>query len=414
MSAISPRLPIVFSCLGHGYMHLFTAFYFVIALTLEDTWQLKYHELIELWTLGALLVGVAALPAGWLADRWSASGMMVIYFLGLGAAGIFCGLVDGPTAMFVGLTALGLAAAIYHPVGIAWLVRNARSRGRALGINGAFGGFGVAGAGLAAGALIDLFDWRAAFIVPGVISLITGLALLVCLRAGLIVEAPAAPRSEAAAPSRGAMLRVYGVLLLTMLIMGMVFQATQISVPKVFDLRLRDIAGEGALGIGAIVALVYTVGSVTQLVGGFMADRFSLKPLYAGCFLLQVPVLFGIAIFSGLPLLALVAATVFLTTAPLPAENMLLARFTPQRHHSLAYGVKFVLAFGTGPVSILLVSKVQEQTGEFTWLYMALAAAALFAALAALLLPGEADPRPGRQPDRSRQPQAVRARDARF
>jgi MFS family permease len=375
-------------------MHLFTAFYFVIVLTLEEVWTLPYHELIELWTLGALLVGIAALPAGWLGDRWSAAGMMVIYFLGLGSAGILCGLVDGPAAMFIGLTALGLAAAIYHPVGIAWLVRNARARGRALGINGAFGSLGVAGAGLAAGGLIDLLGWRAAFIIPGVICLATGLALLACIRSGLIVEAPPPPSSEAAAPSRGAMLRVYAVLLLTMLIMGILFQATQVSVPKVFDLRLRDIAGEGALGIGAIVALVYTVGSVTQLVGGFMADRFPLKPLYVGCFLLQVPVLMGIAVFGGLPLVALVAATVFLTTAPLPAENMLLARFTPQRHHSLAYGVKFVLAFGTGPVSILLVSKVQEQTGEFTWLYMALAVTAALAALAALLLPGE----PGRQP----------------
>ena len=394
MSAISSRLPLVFSCLGHTYMHLFTAFYFVIALTLEDAWRLEYHELIELWALGALLVGIAALPAGWLGDRWSASGMMVIYFLGLGAAGIVCGLVDGPSALFIGLTALGLAAAIYHPVGIAWLVRNARARGRALGINGAFGGLGVASAGLVAGALIDLFGWRAAFIIPGIICLATGLALLACLRSGLIVEAPPAPRSEAPAPSRGAVLRVYGVLLLTMLIMGILFQATQVSVPKVFDLRLRDIAGEGALGIGAIVALVYTVGSVTQLVGGVMADRFPLKPLYAGCFLLQVPVLAGIAIFGGLPLVALVAVTVFLTAAPLPAENMLLARFTPQRHHSLAYGVKFVLAFGTGPISILLVSRIQERTGEFTWLYLALAAVALLAALAALLLPGE----PERQP----------------
>ena len=73
MSARSSRLSIVFSCLGHSYMHLFTAFYFVIALTLEDAWRLEYHELIELWTLGALLVGVAALPAGWLGDRWSAA-----------------------------------------------------------------------------------------------------------------------------------------------------------------------------------------------------------------------------------------------------------------------------------------------------------------------------------------------------
>ncbi len=69
----SAHLPLVFSSLGHCYMHLFTAFYFIIVLALEEAWALPYHELIELWTLGSLMVGLAALPAGWLGDCWSAS-----------------------------------------------------------------------------------------------------------------------------------------------------------------------------------------------------------------------------------------------------------------------------------------------------------------------------------------------------
>ncbi len=390
MASRSAHLPLVFSSLGHCYMHLFTAFYFVIVLALEEAWALPYHELIELWTLGSLLVGLAALPAGWLGDRWSASGMMVVYFLGLGVSGIVCGLVDGPSALLLGLASIGVFAAIYHPVGIAWLVRNARFRGKALGINGIFGSLGIAVAALAAGALIDLFGWRAAFIVPGVVSVATGLALFACLRLGLVVEAEAAAKGEARSPSRGAMIRVYAILLLTMVAMGMVFQATQVAIPKVFDLRLGDIAGEGTFGIGLIVALVYILGGLTQFVGGHLADKYPLKPIYAGSFLLMIPVLAGIAAFGGLPLVVLAALSVLLTTAPLPAENMLLARFTPPRHHGLAYGVKFVLAFGTAPLSILLVSKVQARTGEFFWLFLALAGFAVVATLAALLLPGEA------------------------
>ena len=176
---------------------------------------------------------------------------------------------------------------------------------------------------------------------------------------------------------------------LTMLVMGIVFQTTQIAIPKVFDLRLREMAGEGMFGIGLIVALVYTVGGITQLIGGYLADKLPLKPMYVGGFLLQVPVLAAIAAFGGLPLVAMAAAAVMLTTAPLPAENMLLARFTPARHHGLAYGVKFVLAFGTGPLSIILVSAVQARTGEFLWLFLPLAALAAVATLAASLLPGE-------------------------
>ena len=124
--------------------------------------------------------------------------MMVVYFCGLGLAGITCGLLDTPTALLAGLASIGLFASIYHPVGIAWLVRNAKSRGKALGINGIFGSIGVAAAGLTAGALIDGFGWRTAFIVPGLVSLATGLVLLACLRLGLVAEGAAARAEERA------------------------------------------------------------------------------------------------------------------------------------------------------------------------------------------------------------------------
>lgn len=385
------HLPLIFSCLGHAYMHLFTAFYFVIVLALEIDWQRPYHELIELWTLGALLVGLGALPAGWLGDRWSARGMMVVFFIGLGVSGIVCGLVDSPTAMLLGLASIGLFSAIYHPVGIAWLVRHAKQRGKALGINGIFGSVGVAGAGLTAGALIDGFGWRAAFIVPGVVSLATGIALLLAIRAGLVPEGERVERGDQLA-SKSDMLRAFLVLVFTMMVLGLVFNATQAALPKVFDLRLRDIAGEGLFGIGAIVAGVYLIGGVMQLVGGHLADRYPLKPIYLAALCIQVPVLAAIAALAGVPLILVAVLTVLLSTAALPAENMLLARYTPQRHHGLAFGIKFVLAFGIAPVALWLVAIVQERTGEFTWLFAILAGTMALATLAALMLPGQRRP----------------------
>ncbi len=388
MEQYSARLPLTFSCLGHATMHMFTAFYFVIALSLEDVWRRPYHELIELWTLGSLLVGLAALPAGWLGDRLGAATMMIVYFVGLGLAGIACGFVDGPSALIFGLTAIGLFSAIYHPVGIAWVVRSARLRGKALGINGVFGSIGIASAGLVAGGLIDAFSWRAAFIVPGVVCLLTGLALWVCVGLGLVGDGVRIAR-DAKPESRGDMLRAILILLLTMAIMGILFQATQAAIPKVFDLRLRQFAGEGAFGIGLMVAGVYTVGGVTQIAGGYLADKYPLKPVYLLSFLLQALALAAVAALGGLPLIAMTAVIVLLSVVALPAENMMLARYTPERHHSFVYGVKFVLAFGTAPLSIMLVSRVQERTGEFVVLFLALAALALVATLAALALPGE-------------------------
>ncbi len=86
----SRKWSFVFACVGHFYFHMFTAFFFVIVLTLEIDWNLPYHELIGLWTLGSLLVGLAALPAGRLSDVWSAPGMMIVFFIGMGVSAVAC------------------------------------------------------------------------------------------------------------------------------------------------------------------------------------------------------------------------------------------------------------------------------------------------------------------------------------
>src|SRR4029079_19625544 len=99
--------------------------------------------------------GGGSLPAGWLGDRWSRRGMMVIFFFGTGLAAIATGFAQGPTGIFIGLTAIGLFASTYTPVGIAVLVRNQAKVGRTLGFNGVFGNFGIAGAALVTGALCD-------------------------------------------------------------------------------------------------------------------------------------------------------------------------------------------------------------------------------------------------------------------
>ena len=74
---------LLFSSIGHALMHMFAAFYFVIILTIEKEWNISYDQLIRLWTLGALLIGLGAIPFGWLSDRWSRSGTMTIMFLGM-------------------------------------------------------------------------------------------------------------------------------------------------------------------------------------------------------------------------------------------------------------------------------------------------------------------------------------------
>ena len=385
----SLRPVVVFASLGHFYIHLCTAFYFVIVLDLEQVWQLPYHELIQLWTIGSLLVGAAAVPAGMLSDRFGATKMMVVFFLGMGACSIAAGLSNSPTTMMLSLTGLGLFAAVYHPVGIPWLLRGVRQDvGKVLGFNGIFGSLGAAGAGLSGGLLIDLIDWRAAFIIPGAICLVTGLALLVFVIKGSVADGVRV-FERSGEPSREEMKRGFLILLLTMFLAAMVYQTTQISLPKVFDQRHGGLVGPGVLGVGLLVAGVYTAAGFMQIVGGHLADRFPLKPVYVGAMLVQIPMLFLAASLTGIPLVLIATVMVMANVGALPAENLLLLRYTPQHRHGLVFGLKFALAFGAAPVSVLLVSGVSERTGGSYWAFVILAIFALLAFTAAAMLPGE-------------------------
>jgi MFS transporter, FSR family, fosmidomycin resistance protein len=386
---VSPGLAQGFAAIGHFYIHFFTSIYFVIVLALENEWGWSYGDLINLWTAGSLLVGLGALPAGWLGDRWSARGMMAVFFIGIGAAALWCGFVEGPASLAIGLAGIGLFASIYHPVGIAWLVRNARQQGKALGFNGIFGNAGVSVAGVLTGALIDFAGWRVAFVIPGILSILTGFAMLWAMRAGRLVEGTQ-PGHRGRPPTRGEMVRGVVILLFAMFLSGIIFQATQAALPKQFELRFTDWFHGSTLGIGAMIAVVYGVAGLIQYFGGHVADRYNLKYVYAGAFLLQVPLLAAISALLGLPLLVATTLAVVLSVSLLPAENMMLTRFTPERHRALAFGVKYVIAFGTAPLGLQLVRLVVDGTDGLDRLWLILAGAAVAVFVAALALPSDA------------------------
>ncbi len=76
------------------------------------------------------------------------------------------------------LLALGIFSAIYHPIGSSMIVANTTQLGRALGINGVWGNMGAAFASGITGAIAISFGWRAAFLVPGALLILSGLAFM--------------------------------------------------------------------------------------------------------------------------------------------------------------------------------------------------------------------------------------------
>ncbi len=376
----------IFSNIGHSFSHMFTVLYATAVLYLPQVFDLPYGELLALSSLGLVLFGVAALPAGWLGDVWSQIGMMVIFFLGIGAGAIVVGMAEGPEGLFIGLTLIGLFASIYHPVGIAWIVAWASKQGLSLGINGLFGNLGSALAPIFVGLMIDFVTWRAAFIVPGVLSLVVGLALLGLWRAGRIQDI-ARDRAPTADPDTSAFWRVFMILTITMACNGFVYAGLTNTMPKVLETGLSASLDMSYTQIGIYVGLVSGLASFSSILGGWMADRYSARSIYIVFWLLQVPLLFIIVSLSGASLLlALLMVMCFLLSFA-AAENMLVAYYTPFRWRAVAYGAKFVLALGVGGLTVHLAGSLFDRDGDFALLFMLFGSAAILAAAAAFLLP---------------------------
>lgn len=403
-----PRLRLAFLSIGHAYTHMAMLLYATVVVGMEGEFGLDYGQRLALATPGFVAYGLGALPAGWLADRWSRRGMLAVFFLALGLATVLTGLARTPLELAAGLTFVGAAAAIYHPAGLAMVADGAAALGRALAINGVAGNLGIAAAPLAAGTLSALFGWRAAFLAPGMLAAATGLVFLAVSRPGAEAGASRAPAGGSGQSSRG-LLRLGLVIGCTALAGGVVFDAATVALPKLFDQRLA--AGRSDMAaLGGLAAAVFAVAACAQLAVGALVDRFALRPLFVAVQALQVPALLAVAWAAGLPLLLAALIAMLAIFGSVPLVDALVARGVAPRWRARAYGAKNTASVAAGALAVPLVAALHGSVGGFTTLFTLLAGCAGLVALSGLLLPrptkisvppaGPAGRRPARPPRR--------------
>lgn len=378
------RVAFLFLNLGHLYDHMFMALYSLVVVVMVTEFNMTYAEMLPLATPGFIAFGAGALPAGWLADRWSRPGMLTVFFLGIGSASILTGLASTPLQIGLGLFGIGLFASIYHPVGIPMVVEGRDKIGRALGINGVFGNLGFSVAFVVAGAMMDYINWQAAFIVPGAVSIATGLAYMAFTRGGAVSRVEK-PRPVGDLPDRRGMIRVLALIALTTSFGGVIFHATTVSLPKVFDERVPELS-VSALGIGSTAALIFLLAAFAQILVGGMIDRYRMKTVYLVVAGFQIP-LFLIALsLTGMPMLIISLCFMLLVFGVIPINDAIVARNTTPAVRGRVYAMKYVLSLTVGAVAVPLVA-FMHGTGGFSGLFvvLSLCAAAIVATILFLM-----------------------------
>jgi len=382
------RRLVPFLNLGHLLDHLVMLVFPTAVVALGREWERPYSELLPLALGGFIAFGAFAIPAGWLADHWSRYRTMVIFYFGIGASLFVTGFAQSPWHIAAGLTLTGAFAAIYHPVGIAMLVASSERMGHALGWNGLWGNLGLAAAALFTGALVDLVGWRAAFFVPGLACIAAGAGFL------LLVQDPGkvkkSSRTIGLHIDGRTMVRVFAVLLVATAFGGIIFNSTTVSMPKVFDERLRALT-QTNFGIGALVAVVYTVAAFAQVAMGALIDRFELKRLMIGVALAQIPLLALAAHTQGWAMLAAAVLMMLAVFGQIPLNDAIVGKYCADEFRARMLAVRYVVSLTVASIAVPMIAVLHGTEGGFANVFLVLSALASCMLLASLFFPSRGE-----------------------
>ncbi|MDK9784610.1 MFS transporter [Vibrio sp. B172a] len=367
---------------GHALNHYFLLIFPTVVLTLHKEWDMSYAELLQVGSAAMLVYGVISLPAGWLADRWSRKGMMLVFYFGMGTSALLTAFAQTPWQMGLGLCVIALFAAIYHPVGIALIFSSANKTGRAIAVNGLAGNLGLAFAAMGTALLCQWFSWQAAFYVPGLVCLLTGIVYWYASKGVTDIEHAKSRRDDVTMPLRQ-LKALFACAAVIVFFGGLVFQSTTTSLPKIMDAQFSQ-----SLSLSStLTTSIFVCAAFIQLVVGELLDRVDIKKLLACIAGGQLFFLLLATVTHEWSLVLVFVGLMLCTYAQIPVNDWLIGRYSDAKWRSRIYAVKYTLSFSTGPIAYWLIAATYAHTQEFVLMYFILAGGMGLASLSAMMMP---------------------------
>jgi len=372
---------------AHAVDHMFLLiFATAVASIAADFGFARWEDLMPFGVGAFVMFGLGSLPSGRLGDLWGRRAMMVAFFFGIGASSLLASLAQGPWQLAAALTLIGTFASIYHPVGIPMLLQGAVRPGATIGINGLAGNLGIAVAAALTGLLMQWLGWRAAFAAPGLVCVVLGFVFLRVVPPE--TESPAKRKGGAQVRlSRAQVARALALMTMASATGSILFNLTTNGNAQLLSERFRGVVNDPA-ALGLLLASIYAVASLAQVVVGRLIDRVSLKPLYLGMALLQVPVLLFSAHQEGWWLYAGLLATMVFIFGAIPFTDAMIVRYVDDRMRSRVAGMRLAVSLGISSFAVWLLGPLVKGMG-FATLLVVLAGVAMCTAFTVLWLPSE-------------------------
>ena len=384
-------LPDMYINIGHFLDHFMMLIFAKAAFDAGRHFGLSYDEIIIYGTLGLFLFGAAAPLAGWLADKYSRSLIIIIYPFGVSLGAFLCFLSSSPIMLGFSIGVIGFFAAIFHPVGIAMLIRDSNKVGIRLGVNGVWGNMGVAAAPVLTGFIILNSNWQLSFLIPSLICLIFGIAQLRGFKEIDIKEEKTKQKTS------NGLVEGWKIVLLsltmTTLAGGFIFGSLTFLIPRIFEVNLSGISVDIAI-TGLLAGIVYAIASLSQVGVGYLIDKYSPKIILGFVGIGQFLLIYLSSLYIDYALFFVMLMAMFFVFGQVPITDAILVRYVDDHWRARILSVKFLINLCAGASVLPLVSLFLGYGYTFSDLLTILSCLAIFVVISAYMLPKIKDNKP--------------------
>jgi MFS family permease len=367
-SAGLPRHTTVLLNVAHALDHMFMLIFAAAIAPIATEFGVAHWEDLMPYGVGAFVMfGLGSIPAGRLGDLWGRRATMLLFFFGVGISSIVASLARSPLELAIAFTFIGTFCAIYHPVGIPMIVQGVRNLGATIGINGFAGNFGVALAALVTGLIVHWAGWRAAFWMPGLFAIACGVVFALTTPRERVAPARRTTANPHRLPDR-LLLRVLAVITGTGVTGNLIFQFTTNGNAQLLAERFDAVVRDPAT-LGLLLAAVYAVASVAQVIVGRLIDRVPVRSLYRAIVLCQVPVFVAAAHADGWIFFVLLLAAMACMFGAIPFTDAIMAKYVDDQMRSRVAGVRTAITFGTSALAVWALGPIVKASGFLALLY---------------------------------------------
>jgi MFS family permease len=142
--------------------------------------------------------------------------------------------------------------------------------------------------------------------------------------------------------------------------------------------------------LGMLLAVVYAIASLAQVIVGNLVNRFPLKPFFMTMVIMQIPLLLLASVAQGWWLFVALTGVMLFIFGAIPFTDVMISRYVDDRVRSRVSGIRLGVSFAISSLCVFLIGPVVKSIG-FNNSLLVLAGFPVLTLLALSVLPSAKD-----------------------